>query len=98
MWLPGPWWAVSPSTRFAFRILRPPRLLPPSTHSSLSRLHRRHGIEPLLSLYGGKGKAGAHQPAVHDAAALGSSLTVNIGSFSSCNSGLRGAIRRRVLL
>jgi hypothetical protein len=33
------------STRFFFRSRRPPRLLPPSTHSRLSRLHRRHGME-----------------------------------------------------
>jgi hypothetical protein len=37
-------------TRFFFRSRRPPRLLPPSTHSRLSRLHRRHGIELSESL------------------------------------------------
>jgi hypothetical protein len=38
------------STRFFFRSRRPPRLLPPSTHSRLSRLHRRHGMELSESL------------------------------------------------
>ena len=38
------------SMRFFFRSRRPPRLLPPSTHSRLSRLHRRHGIELSESL------------------------------------------------
>lgn len=37
------------SMRF-FRTRRPPRLLPPRTHSRLSRLHRRHGIELSESL------------------------------------------------
>jgi hypothetical protein len=40
---------VSPRRGF-FRTRRPPRLLPPRTHSRLSRLHRRHGMEPLSSL------------------------------------------------
>ena len=38
------------STRFFLRSRLPPRLLPPSTHSRLSRLHRRHGIELSESL------------------------------------------------
>lgn len=38
------------SIRGFFRTRRPPRLLPPRTQSRLSRLHRRHGMEPLSSL------------------------------------------------
>jgi hypothetical protein len=38
------------SIRGFLRTRRPPLLLPPSTQSRLSRLHRRHGIEPLSSL------------------------------------------------
>jgi len=38
------------STRFFFRSRRPPRLLPPSTQSRLSRLQRRHGMELSESL------------------------------------------------
>ena len=37
------------SMRF-LRTRRPPRLLPPSTQSRLSRLHRRHGMVPCSSL------------------------------------------------
>jgi hypothetical protein len=42
--------SIVSSRRGFFRTRRPPRLLPPRTQSSLSRLHRRHGMEPLSSL------------------------------------------------
>src|SRR5690242_15925645 len=41
------------SSRRFLRTRRPPRLLPPSTHSRLSRLHRRHGMVPCSSLHTG---------------------------------------------